>query len=47
MGLPPADQKEFLASLSNAVDTRARYFPGDSLEYVDRVRKFLMHTFFP
>ena len=41
------DQKAFLASLSNAVDMRARYFPMDPLEYVDRVRKFLMHTFFP
>ena len=47
MGLASEDQKEFLASLSNAVDTRARYFPADPLEYVDRVRKFLMHTFFP
>ena len=26
---------------------RARYLPMDPLEYVDRVRKFLMHTFFP
>ena len=47
MGLSPGDQKEFLASLSNAVDMRARYFPNDPREYVDRARRFLMHTFFP
>ena len=47
MGLSPGDQKEFLDSLSNAVDMRARYFPNDPREYVDRVRRFLMHTFFP
>ena len=41
------DQKAFLASLSNAVDMRARYFPMDPLEYVDRVRKFLTHAFLP
>ena len=47
MGLSPADQKEFLASLSNAVETRARYFPADPAAYVDRVRSFIMHTFLP
>ena len=46
-GLSPEDQKEFLASLSNAVDMRARYFPADPSAYVDRVRRFLTHTFFP
>ena len=46
-GLSPADQKKFSASLSNAVETRARYFPADPLANVDRVRRFLMHTFFP
>ena len=46
-GLSPADQKELLASLSNAVETRERYFPADSPTYVDRARRFLLHTFFP
>ena len=46
-GLSPADQKELLDSLSNAVETRARYFPADSPTYVNRVRRFLLHTFFP
>ena len=44
-GLSTADQQELLASLSNAAETRARYFPVDPLAYVDRVRRFLMHTF--
>ncbi len=47
MGLSPNDQEEFSASLSNAVDTRARYFPADPVIYVDRVRSFIMHTFLP
>ena len=47
MGLSPADQKEFPASLSNAVGTRARCFPTDPLAYVDRVRRFLTRAFFP
>ena len=29
------------------MDLRARYFPNDPREYVDRARRFLMHTFFP
>ena len=46
-GLPPADQKEFSASLSNAAETRARYFPAEPLPNLDRVRQFLMAAFFP
>ena len=46
-GLSPPDQKDLLASPSNAAETRARYFPADPPTYVDRVRRFLMHTFFP
>ena len=46
-GLSPADQKELLASLSNAVETRARYFPAAPLPYLDRVRQFWMAVFFP
>ena len=47
MGLSPADQKEFSASLSNAVETLARYFSADPVAYVDRARSFIMHTFLP
>ena len=47
MGLSPNAQKDFLASLSNAVDTRARYFPADPVVYVERVRSFIMHAFLP
>ena len=39
-GLSPADQKELWASLSNAAETRARYFPAEPLPYLDRVRQF-------
>ena len=46
-GLSPADQKELLASLSNAEETRARYLPAGPPTYVDRERRFLMHTFSP
>ena len=46
-GLSPPDQKDLLASLSNAVETRARYFPAEPLPYLDRVRQFLMAAFFP
>ena len=46
-GLPPADQKELLASPSNAAETRARYFPSAPLPYLGRVRQFLMAAFFP
>ena len=44
-GLPPNAQKNFLASLSTAIDTRARYSPADPVIYVERVRNFIMHTF--
>ena len=46
-GLPPNAQKNFLASLSSAIDSRARYFPADPVIYVERVRNFIMHTFLP
>ena len=46
-GMSPKAQKDFLASLSNAVDTRARYFPADPVVYVERVRSFIMHAFLP
>ena len=46
-GLSPADQKELLASLSNAAETRARYFPSAPLPYLGRVRQFLVAAFFP
>ena len=46
-GLSPAYQKELLASLSNAVATRARYFPSAPLPYLDLARQFLVAAFFP
>ena len=46
-GMTTKAQKDFLASLSNAVDTRGRYFPAYPVIYVERVRRFIMHTFLP
>ena len=46
-GMSPNAQKNFLATLSSAIDNRARYFPADPVIYVERVRNFIMHTFLP
>ena len=46
-GLPTADQQEVLASLSNAAETRARYFPSAPAPYLGRVRQFLATAFPP
>ena len=46
-GMSTKAQKDFLASLSNAVDARARYFPADPVIFVERARSFIMHTFLP
>ena len=46
-GLATAAQRELLASLSNTVECRARYFPSPPRPYLARVEQFLMSAFFP
>ena len=46
-GLSTNDQRELLASLTQTVECRARYFPAAPYPYLDRVKQLLMSTFFP
>ena len=46
-GLSTAAQRKLLASLSNTVECRARYFPSPPRPYLARVEQFLMSAFFP
>ena len=46
-GLSTAAQRELLASLSNTVECRARYFPSPPRPYLARVKQFSTSAFFP